>query len=198
MFCRHSRVAQLGRSLLAHLDRLCATLDALSERLRDAVAQALGQTIAGTVQEAVRAVLGESGHAAEVSGGSPWSKAPLASPWGYPEDWSDPDDPDSPWAERGPPEPSSQQPAICLPSTYEPTRWHQALAVGCEAAAWWLRSQFGRLSAWAAVAVGLAAAATARLAGARRTASLLSLLALAQTDHAGATLLSVPAFSLPS
>jgi hypothetical protein len=193
MFCRHSRAGQLGRSLLANLDRLCTTLDALSERLRDAVAQAIGQSIAGTVQEAVYAVLGESGHAAEVSGASPWSKAAPASTWGYSEDWSDPD---SPWAERGPPERSLQPPAICPPSNPEPTRWHQALAVGCEAAAWWLRSQFGRLSAWAAVAVGLAAAATARLAGARRAASLLSLLALTETVHAGAALLSVPAFYL--
>jgi hypothetical protein len=187
--------ARLGRPLVEHLDRLCGTLEALSERLREAVVQTVGRTIAAAVQEAVRTVLGESNQAPEGIGSIHGSRAPTASPWGYAEDWFDPDDPDSPWAERGLPEPSYRRPAMRASPTTEPTQWHQALRVGCEAAAWWLRCQLGRLSAWSAVAVGLAAAATARLVGARRTSSLLRLLTLAQTVHAGATMLAAPASS---
>ena len=64
---------------------------------------------------------------------------------------------------------------------------------GAITATWWLRCRLGHLYAWLALAVGFTAAAAARLAGARRAASLLSLLTLAETVHAGATVLFDPA-----
>jgi hypothetical protein len=195
MSARYAWGGRLGRALVAHLDHLCATLESLSQRLRDAVAQAVGQIIAGAVQDGVRTVLGEAVPPSERGGLSPWSRTPSAPTWDYPEDCGDPDDPDGPWAERGPPAPSTRSPTTPFALATESARWHQAVAVGCEAAAWWLRCQLGRLSAWAAVVVGLTAAAAARLAGARRAAAFLSLLTLADTVHAGATLWAVPASS---
>jgi hypothetical protein len=185
----------LGRSLQEHLDRLCGTLDTLSERVREAVAQAVDQSVAGAVQEALRAVLGATARGAETRSLSSWSRAPAEREWGYPEDWSEEDDPDSPWAERRSYPSSSGRSPMSVSLSLEPTRWHHALAVGCEAAAWWLRCRFGRLYAWLALAVGCTATAAARLAGARRAASLLSLLTLAETVHAGAIVLSNPASS---
>jgi hypothetical protein len=195
MSSRPSWSAHLGRSLQDHLERLCVTLDTLSERVREAVAQAVGQSVAGAVQEALRAVLGATARGEETRWLSPWSRASAAREWGDPDDWAEEDDPDSPWAERRPyPSSSARSPTLATPSP-DATHWHHALAVGCEAAAWWLRCRFGRLYAWLALAVGCTATAAARLAGARCAASLLSLLTLAETAHAGATVLSNPAAS---
>src|SRR5688500_7836243 len=43
--------------LSAHLDRLRSTLEALRERLRAAVAGAVGDSVAGLVRDAIQAVL---------------------------------------------------------------------------------------------------------------------------------------------
>jgi hypothetical protein len=48
----------LGCRLLArHLKRLCQSLEALAGRVREAVAEALGQGVAGVVRDAVEAAL---------------------------------------------------------------------------------------------------------------------------------------------
>jgi hypothetical protein len=166
----------VGRSLAAHLDHLRCTIDALAGRLRDAVAQAVGQSVAGTVHEVVRALLAtgppepESPFAARTPESSGWWRdeqdrhwpVTRANPWSYDEE-DEPDRFDSP-----------------MPSDdAEPAGWYRALAAGLEAAAWWLRRQVGQPSLLAALAVGLIFAGLAWLLGPHLAGSALALAALA-------------------
>src|SRR3954453_12071991 len=82
-----------GHSVAEHVDRLRRTLDGLTARLRDAVAVAVGETLAGTVQATVRAGL------AGLTGGSLPRPAPpryggaTSSYWGDGhDDWGAPND----------------------------------------------------------------------------------------------------------
>ena len=64
------------------------------------------------------------------------------------------------------------------------SRWRQALAVGCQATAWWLRRRTGGRAVLAGLGVGLASALAVylggalALAGASLAGSALTLLAL--------------------
>ena len=59
------------------------------------------------------------------------------------------------------------------------TRLHHALAVGCQAVAWWLRRQAGRVTAFATLGIGLVASGVAFVAGIGLAQSALHLLSLA-------------------
>jgi hypothetical protein len=159
---RSSWHTRSGRWLSGHLLRLRRTLDALGRRFRDSVAVAVGQTVAGAVREAVHAML------SDFSGTLPITHAPLTPPspsrslWGHggdhqPDGWHagpaeyDPDDLD--------PEAHDLPDCPAPPDERKPTsRWPLAVAVGCQAAAWWLRRRLARIPVLAAVAVGLLAA----------------------------------------
>jgi hypothetical protein len=54
---RNKWSAHAARVLSGHIDRLRDTLGALGERLRAAIAQAIGGTVAGAVQDAVYLLL---------------------------------------------------------------------------------------------------------------------------------------------
>jgi hypothetical protein len=157
-----------SRWLAGHVARLRQTLDALGRRLRDTVAVAVGQTVAGAVREAIHAVLtdfaGEPQPGSTVDrvadhGRALWDRPGRGDPDGWlggPEDF-DPDDadadpagasdvPDHAGPDRGP------KP---LP------RWPLAVVVGCNVVTWWLKRRLAKLPALAAVAVGVLSALAA-------------------------------------
>jgi hypothetical protein len=137
-----------GDSVGSHLDRLRDTLDELRQRLRDAVVHAVGQSLAGVVRDSLRAFF--EGLAA--------SRREAAPPW-HSERWRQPDDPlyadelaaddrryaaeDDGWYDNDTYEDEPRQPSEAAPPEEEPrqSRWRQALAIGCSAAAWHLRRQ---------------------------------------------------------
>jgi hypothetical protein len=205
-----SWTAKAAHSLSAHLDRLRETLDRLHGRLREAVAEAVSGGAANAVKDAVLAAM----LASEVSSayeaqtyrtssaaydppryryGSSWNNSTEDT---YRPSWErDPyDDPD-----RYEPdeinEPTSQSLSPSAPEAVG-RRFGQAIAIGCQAAAWWLRRKSNaRYSALAAVGVGAAAGATAYFVGpviaaaAALAGSTLGLTALSQAARHGAAVL---------
>src|SRR5262245_44888101 len=90
----HARASPGGNSLARHIDSLASALDLIGERLREAIADAVGRTVADGVGAAVLAAL--SGHHVE-----PRSHRSSSSAWpGYPHSgWGEPDRPS--WAREG-------------------------------------------------------------------------------------------------
>jgi hypothetical protein len=190
--------ARTAHALAGHLNRLRDTLDLLSERLRDAIARAVGQHVAGAAQEAVESLLADT--LPDSVPLAPSSYARSASHyWQDPggratRSWQDePDDPYRPMSEEDREEdwPEAHRPTSATPGR----RWGLALAVGCQTAAWWLRRQTGRFAALAAVGVGLASTVVAfltgpvLLAGADLAGSALTLAALSDAARFGAAVL---------
>jgi hypothetical protein len=157
---RNKWSAQAARVLSGHIDRLRDTLGALGERLRAAIAQAIGGTVAGAVQDAVYLLL----EIPDESSSRPSHDRSLRPAWrgtedeGWPwhEDRDDRDD-DTPREEI------YGSGTAAVPAGRG--RWGAALAVGCQAAAWWLRREAGRFAGLKAVGVGLLSALTAYVAG---------------------------------
>jgi hypothetical protein len=175
------------RSLALRLDRLRDTFHDLRARLRDTVVQAVGDTVADTVRDTLRVVLA----AAPVTFPPSF---PLERPfgqtpgfWGAPndegldEDSPDPSFDDEPWdgdrldhrlddADDGRDVVPAGAPSSAVPS------WPAAVAVGCQAAAWWLRRRQGRLPGLA-LGVGPIAGLAAFGGSARLTGSVSALTA---------------------
>ena len=166
-----SWAARAARSLSAHLDRLRETLERLHGRLKEAVAEAVGGNVAAAVKDAVLAAL----PANEIP---PAYERPPCRPYEQPRYRDGPYWPErdairtarpgnatrmtrtaasrrnaSRTASGTPPEPS--------PETVG-RRWGNAVVMGCQAAAWWLRRKNnGRYSTLTAIGVGAAAGVTA-------------------------------------
>jgi hypothetical protein len=190
-----------SRWLARHFQRLRRTLEALYDRLREAIAVAVARAAEDAVREGVHALLADT---------------PPLGPPDYPHRnfapsgaWRDPNDPDEElrrWEEnldddyaaatRGevgprvlPDEPSP-----------EPTRLRRALAEGLQAASWWLRRD-GRFPVLTALSAGLvvvlASYAGGPLAGAgvALAGSALGLMSFAHAVHTGAGALG--AFASP-
>lgn len=183
-------------SLTERLDRLRQGLQGLGERLREGLARLVGDAVAGATRDVLRALLGGNGPAPEGHsdqhplppyrrGATSWDNAAGRAHTPWPDDWLDGpevgladeevDQEDEPCPHAGPP-PRGEGP--------RQARWGQALAVGCQATAWWLRHRTGRRAVLAGLAVGLASALAVylggalALAGASLAASALTLLAL--------------------
>ncbi len=151
-----------GQSLGRHLDRLRSTLDELRARLREVVVQAVGQTVGGAVRDTARGVLeGLTDPSREVS--SSWSRSPP----GWPQHdnlFNEPLDGDRRyqseqvgWYGHNDLDDDPYPPSKPVPAEEpRPSRWCQALAIGCSAAAWHLRRQVGRASTLAIIGIGLA------------------------------------------
>ena len=165
-----------GRSLAFHLDRLCLTLDALTARLRTALAEAVSQSAAGVVRDTVQGLLADPDLAARPRYQGDYG--PRRGAWDdydnrYGDDADDrygearydedADVYDRPAPRRSPAAPESR-----------PARWPEALAAGLCAAAWWLQGRTGLRSCLVALGVGSGAAA-AFLAGGRLSATGLRL-----------------------
>ena len=204
-----SWAARAARSLSAHLDRLRETLDRLHGRLREAVAEAVSGSTAGAVKDAVLAAM----LAPDVSppyesptfrtssrpydqpryrDGPSWSEDPYRSSWERdPYD----EDPDRYERDEGVDDPA---PVVTPEPSPESTgrRWGQAIAVGCQAAAWWLRRKSADgYVAVAALGVGVAAGITAYFVGpvvaaaAALAGSTLGLAVMADAARRGAAVL---------
>jgi hypothetical protein len=181
------------RILAAHVERLGDTLQAITERLRETVAQTVSNNLASALREAVHALFIESRPGRAVPSPCPPSPYPARPTWGEPDPFDrDEDDPDLPaddWSGtslRGWREVECEKPASNTPGSQQTgVRWHRALAVGCQAAAWWLRRQVGRWAALAALGIGLFAAGAALTAGAGLAESALGLLTLADAVQPG-------------
>jgi hypothetical protein len=184
-----------GPWLAGHLRRLRYTLDELIDRLREALARAIGDNVAGAVHEAVRALLSDAPTHPQVEYRSTYR------PTRSPSAWNDPDE-SSIWEEedayRRREDDDTDEATMPAPTSADqaPTRWPEALTLGLHAAAWWLRHRVGRRPMLTALGVGLAtglatyvggpfAAAVVGLAG-----SALSLLSLADRIQGGADTLS--------
>src|ERR1700676_2587775 len=190
--------ARTARLLAGHVGRLRDTLELLRERLREAVARAVGQTAAGAARDAVHSLLAHS------PADPDWSDRPS---YARPSSgtWADPDYRDYPPGReegtdpyRPPPDEDAEDP----PAEESPParanagrRWDLALAVGCQAAAWQLRRAAGRFTALKAVGVGLASTPAASVAGpvlwagAGLAGSALALAALSDAARSGAAAL---------
>jgi hypothetical protein len=174
-----------------HLGRLGDTLLGLTERVRESVAQAVSQAVAGAVREAVGVVLAEARAGPAPPRHAPPLRAPPSGLWhgyGRPdpeedgnqdglllEDWSreEPND----WRDE---EEEDERPPTPAPSSPpRSARLHSALAVGCQASAWWLRRALGRCSTLAALGVGAVCTGAAYLAGASLVIPVLGVVALA-------------------
>jgi hypothetical protein len=207
--------ANAARSLAAHLDRLGDTLDRLNGRLREAVAEAVSGSTAGAVKDAVLAAMlaQDVAPAYEPQGyrtsyrpyeQSPYrdgqyrpnrDEDPYRPAWQRDPYAADDDDPDRY-------EPEARVDDSVPQHSPEPSpeavgrRWGQALAVGCQAAAWWLRRKSnGRFAGLAALGVGAVAGVAAYFvgpvlaAGAGLAGSALSLNLLSDAARNGAALL---------
>jgi len=175
------------RLLTVHLDRLRRTLEALGQQLREALARALAQTIEGAVREAVHSALDDPPPDHRVTGHTSWLPRRNPALWEEPEDRTL-DDLDDRWPDD---EEDLRRPTSRVPPT-EPrsARCARALAVGCQAAAWWFCRRAGRCSTVAALGVGLAATGAAYAAGSGLAVSSLGLLTLASAVGAGAAALA--------
>jgi hypothetical protein len=198
-----SPLRRAGRLLAAHVRRLRAALARLAAEVRAAIARAVGQATGDAVRDALRVILDgppaqpaarDPPEDADVLWGQPrrprWPTEPYAGhydPYHLPEretDYLEDDPEDEPdeglSAERPEPPPAGA--------------WSRALAVGCQAAAWWLRRHPGPLALLAAVGVGLAAGLAALAGGplvaggSAAAAAALAALALADAARAAADL----------
>lgn len=194
MSSKKSWLARAGQTLADRLDRLRYDLESMHERLRAAVAQAVGQTIADIVQDAVNAVLDTPSYhhdSPDRRYGSPgyaratWQDAQDPVWRDHPDYWHEWDEEEVP--QRQAPTPKLESRASGL---------GKALMVGCETAAWWLRRWTGRYSALAALGIGLATAAVTYTGGPLTGAAIglagaaLGLLNLGETVQAGALALA--------
>ena len=175
------------RLLSVHLDHLRRTLDSLGQQLREALARAVAQTVESAVREAVHTALDAPPPDHRLTNRSAWLPTRNPALWEEPEDRTL-DDLDERWPEddEGLRRPTSRVP----PAEPRSARCARALAVGCQAAAWWFCRQTGRCSTVAALGVGVAATSVAYAAGSGLAVPSLGLLTLASAVGAGAAALA--------
>jgi hypothetical protein len=189
------------RSLAGHLRRLRGSFDTLAEQVREAVARAVGRTVADAVGEAVDAALTPAHDRPDRTTYSSRRPTPL---WDdvdqsrtrrqdedhdpYRRPYGDDLDDREPYADDGDDE---------LPERTQPRRgrFGRALAMGLQAAGWWLQHHRGRLSVLAAAGMGLVAGTAALVrdtaAGpAGLVAAALGLLALDGLVRSGSDLMA--------
>ena len=202
-----SWAAKAARSLSHHLDRLRETLIRLRGRLREAVTEAVSGSAAAAVKDAVLAAM----LAREIppsyespSYGTPtrsydqpryrdgpyWNDDPYRPSW-VRDPYEDPD----PYDRDETDDPTPERTPTQSPST-STGRIGQAVVMGCQAAAWWLRRKTsGRYAALAALGVGAAAGLTAFYFGpfvaaaAALAGSTLGLTAMADVMRRGAAIM---------
>jgi hypothetical protein len=179
----HSFRASFGRSLSQRLDRLGSTLADLRDRMRDGIAQAVAVAAADAVRTVTRALLGTPPNRDLVPSPS-WSPAPRSSLWNEPDEipsddrFADDDENDEDLLDDE-----------SWPKATEPSRVRNALALGCEGAAWWLRrSACGY--ALTAIAIGLVCVAAAYFVGNHLAGSVLSLAVLADVIRSSTSLIA--------
>src|ERR1022692_1185104 len=206
-----SWTAKAAHALSTHLDRLREALDRLHGRLREAVAEAVSGGAAEAVKDAVlTAMLASEVTSAYEAQTYRTSSAAYDPPrYRYGSSWDNStEDPYRPSWQRDPydaeadryePEEIDEPTTESMsPSASQSVgrRFGQAIAVGCQAAAWWLRRKSNaRYSALAAIGVGATAGVTAYFVGpviaaaAALAGSTLGLTALSRAARHGAEVL---------
>jgi hypothetical protein len=185
-----------GQTLGRHLDRLRCTFDELRDRVRHAAVQAIGQSVAGAVRDSLRAFLeGVATRIPETPSSWPRSLPSWQQHDGLFNDPLDADDPRSEPQHRGlyanddlDDEPLPRPPQTELAEEPRPSRWRQALAVGCSAAAWQLRRQVSRGNAVTTFGIGVLSAVGAYVVGPALIVSGLSLVTITESMRAAGAL----------
>ena len=202
-----SPLRRVGRLVAGQLSRLRATLDRLAGEVRAAVARAVGQATGETVREALRVILDgpaeRPGHERpedregrwDQSRGPTWpTTRPSYDPYGRDPDERDPDDDFDQERQRRYAGDEDPPPAEQSVDARRQGSWSRAVAVGCQAASWWLRRHPGRFSLVAAAGIGIAAGVATFVSSplvssaSAVAASALGLLALADAASSGAGL----------
>jgi hypothetical protein len=201
-----SPLRRVGKVVAGQLGRLHDTLERLAGEVRAAIARAIGQATGDTVREALRVILDgppeRPGYERSDDRDGGWGQTRRPS-WpatrSYDAYGRDPyerdpdDDPDENPRHRYASE-EGDPPVDQSIDAPRPGRWSRAVAVGCQAAAWWLRRHPGPFSLVAAAGVGVAAGVATLVgsplvAGASAVAaSALGLLALADAARSAAGL----------
>jgi hypothetical protein len=176
----------------AHVARLSDQLAALTGRLRETITQIIAQTAACAVRDALNVALAD----ARASPSSHHYHDPPRSLLS--ESWRDQDRPyrnEGPllqhWQEDEPDDwPEDDEDGEPLPEAVSPSsnspryNWHNALAIGCQAAGWWLRKAAGKASPLVAFGVGCFCTGATYVVGVGLASSVLGLMALADTVKA--------------
>jgi hypothetical protein len=176
MYSLHSLIDPGGGSLAYHLDRLRRTLDGFRQRLRQAVADALGQTVGDLVRDSVASLLDEAGTEPPNTHYPPARSSRQSALWNRSQTLEYEDDPDDLLLDEED-EPVPPQPRR-LP-------WPQALAAGLRSVAWGLERRMGRLALGLALGLGVAACVAVLVSGPRTMSSVglvTSALSLARLD----------------
>jgi hypothetical protein len=180
-------------TLAARLDQLGLSLGELSLQLREGVARLIGESVAGAVRQAVRAVLGDNPSAYSYSRPqaepyrptTPWHYSHATPSWARDPEDEDLEDEDLDHYRRTP----GAGPA-------HPGRWGPALAVGVQAASLWLRRRPSQRPLLAALSVGLVASVAALISAPLAAAALglagaaVGLVSAANAARASATKMS--------
>jgi hypothetical protein len=176
-----------------HLGRLHGTLLDLDERLRDAVAQAIGQAAAGVVRQVVLALLGEEDDGQIPPRRTPRPAGPSRPLW---QALGDPEERDRPpWLDE-PAEDAllhdldrdvgrEDEPVV---DVARPALWKQLLAAALPALGWLVHRQAGRHTAGAAPGCGLVCGLALYLGGRKVGGTGLALTLLTESVAAVAAL----------
>jgi hypothetical protein len=197
---------RVGQLVAGQVERLHAALERLAAEVRTAIARAIGQATGETVREALRVILDGPierptyDRIDDRDGGwgqsrrQTWPATRSYDRYAHDPYERDPDndlDQDRP-GRYGPDEedPPTDQPVV----TQRRGNWSRAVAVGCQAASWWLRRHPGPFSLITAAGIGIAAGvatlvSSPLVSGASAVAaSALGLLALADAARSASGL----------
>jgi hypothetical protein len=146
------------RFLRGPCDYLRDALDALAERLREAIARVVGETVARLVGGVVHALLEDAGAAVAADDRSDrlaglWDERPGAGP-----------DLALSSADTGAADARGREP-FASSRPLPPQRRARALALGCQVTAWWLGRPTGEPRIAAALGVGIVTAVAAYVGG---------------------------------
>ncbi|HEY1377751.1 MAG TPA: hypothetical protein VGF55_13210 [Gemmataceae bacterium] len=176
-----------GHTIAEHVDHLRRSLDSFGRKLRDAVSVAVGETVSGTVQAALRAAL------ADLAGLSPAAEEARQVRYGPPPYWGEPDEWGGPGyaSDRGPP-PSDVDDRDPHADSTAGSRWPMLAFVGGRLLAAWLRRipEDRRWLTAAGVGVVAALAVVAGLPGVGLLRSTAALTSLADVLRGGAAAVS--------
>jgi hypothetical protein len=197
---------RVGRLLAGQLGRLHATLESLAGEVRAAIARAVGQATGEAAREALRVILDgppeRPGYDRPGDREGNWGQErrptwPTGRPYEpyahdpYERDADDDLDQDRPGRYAADEEGQLTDRPV---GARRRGNWSRAVAVGCQAASWWLRRHPGPFSLIAAAGIGVAAGVATLIssplvAGASAVAaSVLGLLALADAARSAAGL----------
>ena len=154
---------RVGRLVADQVGRLHAALERLAGEVRAAIARAVGQATGEAAREALRVILDgppdRPGYERPEDRDGGWGQ-PRRPTWPAPRAYDpyardpyerDPDDdPDEDRRHRLRQDEDEDPPAEEPVAAQRPGSWSRAVAVGCQAASWWLRRHPGRFSLIAA------------------------------------------------